>query len=155
MDSVIDSVHSRGMTSVTAAAVGALLAISVVAAGTGRALSRRAQTIEAAGAAYVAAVALMFDTDGVLGGVALVLGLAAVARYVYAVISATRNGPARLFAALERESAAKGRFLPATVVDRFSYAGAKNADGRPTRHGYSGRYDEAAGSYLEEGSILA
>jgi class 3 adenylate cyclase len=119
MDSVTDSVHSKRMTSVTAAAVGALLALSVVAAGTGRALSRRAQTIEAAGAAYVAAVALMFDTDGVLGGVALVLGLAAVARYVYAVVSATRNGPARLFAALERESAAKGRFLPAAVVDRL------------------------------------
>src|ERR1700736_2736806 len=112
LDSLTGSVHSSRMTSVTAAAVGALLTLSVVATGTGRALSRRAATLEAAAAAYVAALVLMFDADGVLSGVALVLGLAAIARYVHTVVSATRTGPARLFAALERESAAKGRFLP-------------------------------------------
>jgi class 3 adenylate cyclase len=57
--------------------------------------------------------------EGVLGGVALVLGLAAVARYAQAVVSATRDAPARLFAAFERESEAKGRFLPRTLVDRL------------------------------------
>ncbi|GAC1573861.1 MAG: hypothetical protein NVS3B7_05480 [Candidatus Elarobacter sp.] len=114
--------QSSLMTSVTAGAAGALLALSVIAAGSGRALSRRAETVEAAGAAFVAAIAFVFDVDGVLDGVALVLGLAAAARYAYAVISATRVGPARLFAALERESAAKGRFLPRTVVDRLGRA---------------------------------
>ena len=111
--------HPSLMTSVTAGFAGALLALSVIAAGSGRALSRRAECSQAALAALVAAVAIMLDADGVLDGVVLVLGLAAAVRYALAVVSATREGPARLFAALERESAAKGRFLPRTVVDRL------------------------------------
>ncbi len=49
----------------------------------------------------------------------LVLGAAAVARYGMAVVSATREAPARLFAAFERDSEAKARFLPRMLVDRL------------------------------------
>jgi adenylate cyclase len=108
------------MTSLTAVAAGALGALAVVAAGTGLALRRRRETLEAAAAAALATVAMILGgDDGVLGGVAFVLGLAAVARYAQAVVSATRDAPARLFATFERESEAQGRFLPRTLVDRL------------------------------------
>jgi class 3 adenylate cyclase len=107
------------MTTVTALAAGALGALAVLAAGTGPALRRRRETLEAAGAATLATAAMAIGGDDVLGGVALVLGLAAAARYTQAVISATRDGPARLFATFERESEARGRFLPRTLVDRL------------------------------------
>jgi class 3 adenylate cyclase len=108
------------MMSVTAIAVGALGALAVIAAGTGHALRRRREALEAAAAASLATVAMILGGDeAVLAGVALVLGLAAVARYVQAVVSATRDAPARLFATFERESEAKGRFLPRTLVDRL------------------------------------
>src|ERR1700738_3207131 len=100
------------MISVTAAAAGALAALAVIAAGTGHALRRRREALEAAGAAALATVAMILGGDeGLLGGVALVLGLAAVARYAQAVVSATRDAPARLFATFERESEAQGRLL--------------------------------------------
>ncbi|HEY0613146.1 MAG TPA: adenylate/guanylate cyclase domain-containing protein [Candidatus Elarobacter sp.] len=108
------------MTPVTAAAVGALGALAIVAAATGGALRRRRETLEASGAAALAMLATILGGDeGVLLGVALVLAGAAVARYAQAVVSATRDAPARLFAALERENEAKGRFLPRTLVDRL------------------------------------
>jgi class 3 adenylate cyclase len=107
------------MTSVTAVAAGALGALAVIAAASGPALRRRREALEAAAAAAVAALALVVDGEGILIGVALVLGLAAIARYAQAVVSATRDAPARLFAAFERESEARGRFLPRTLVDRL------------------------------------
>ncbi|HEX3465554.1 MAG TPA: adenylate/guanylate cyclase domain-containing protein [Candidatus Elarobacter sp.] len=107
------------MTSVTAVAAGALGALAVIAAASGPALRRRREGLEAAAAAAVAALALVLDGEGILIGVALVLGLAAVARYAQAVVSATRDAPARLFATFERESEARGRFLPRTLVDRL------------------------------------
>jgi len=108
------------MTSVTAAAAGALGALALVAVATGPALRRRRETLEAAAAAALALVATVLGGDDfVLIGVALVLSAAAVARYAQAVVSATRDAPARLFAAFERESEARGRFLPRTLVDRL------------------------------------
>jgi len=108
------------MISVTAAAAGALGALAIVAAASGRALRRRRETREAAAAAALATVAVILGgDDGILGGVAFVLGLAAVARYAQAVVSATRDAPARLFATFERENEAQGRFLPRTLVDRL------------------------------------
>ena len=108
------------MISVTAAAAGALAALAIIAAGSGHALRRRREALEAAAAATLAAIAMILGGDeAVLGGVALVLGLAAIARYAQAVVSATRDAPARLFATFERESLAKGRFLPRTLVDRL------------------------------------
>jgi len=107
------------MTTVTAMAAGALGALAVLAAATGPALRRKRETVEAAAAATLAAVAMALGGDTVLGGVAVVLGLAAAARYGQAVVSATRDGPARLFATFERESEARGRFLPRTLVDRL------------------------------------
>jgi adenylate cyclase len=108
------------MISVTAVAAGALGALTVIAAATGSALRRRREALEAAAAAAVATVAIVLGgEDGVLAGVALVLALAAAARYAHAVFSATRDGPARLFAAFERESEARSRFLPRTLVDRL------------------------------------
>jgi adenylate cyclase len=108
------------MMSVTAIAVGALGALAVIATATGPALRRRREALEAAAAAALATVALGLGGDeGVLGGVAIVLGLAAAGRYAQAVVSATRDAPARLFAAFERESEARGRFLPRTLVDRL------------------------------------
>ncbi|MBV8298432.1 MAG: adenylate/guanylate cyclase domain-containing protein [Candidatus Eremiobacteraeota bacterium] len=108
------------MTSVTAAAAGALGALALVAVATGPALRRRRETLEAAAAAALALVATVLGGDDfVLIGVALVLSAAAVARYTQAVLSATRDAPARLFAAFERESEARGRFLPRTLVDRL------------------------------------
>jgi class 3 adenylate cyclase len=108
------------MISVTAAAAGALAALAIIAAGSGHALRRRREALEAAAAATFATIAMILGGDeAVLGGVALVLGLAAVARYAQAVVSATRDAPARLFATFERESEAKGRFLPRTLVDRL------------------------------------
>ncbi|HYW55025.1 MAG TPA: adenylate/guanylate cyclase domain-containing protein [Dongiaceae bacterium] len=101
-------------------AAGALGALAVIAAGTGHALRRRREALEAAAAAALATVAIILGGDeGVLGGVVLVLSAAALARYAQAVVSATRDAPARLFAAFERESEAKGRFLPRTLVDRL------------------------------------
>jgi adenylate cyclase len=108
------------MTAITAATAGALGTLAIVAAGSGRALRRPRETREAAAAAAIATVATILGGDeGVLAGVAVVLGLAAIARYVQAVISATRDAPARLFATFERESEAQGRFLPRTLVDRL------------------------------------
>jgi adenylate cyclase len=108
------------MTSVTAVAAGALGALALVAVATGPALRRRRETLEAAAAAALAVVATILGGDDfVLIGVALVLSAAAVARYAQAVVSATRDAPARLFAAFERESEARGRFLPRTLVDRL------------------------------------
>ena len=107
------------MTTVTAVAAGALGALAVLAAGTGPALRRKRETLEAAAAATLAAGAMVLGGDDLFGGVALVLGLAAVARYGQAVVSATRDAPARLFATFERESEARGRFLPRTLVDRL------------------------------------
>jgi adenylate cyclase len=108
------------MTSLTAAAAGAFGALAILAAGTGPALRRRREALEAAAAAAVAALALVLGGDeGVLTGVACVLGVAAIVRYVWAVRSAMSDSSARLFAAFERESEAKGRFLPRTLVDRL------------------------------------
>ncbi|MDB5026821.1 MAG: chemotaxis protein CheY [Candidatus Eremiobacteraeota bacterium] len=108
------------MTAITAATAGALGTLAIVAAGSGRALRRPRETREAAAAAAIATVATILGGDeGVLAGVAVVLGLAAIARYVQAVVSATRDAPARLFATFERESEAQGRFLPRTLVDRL------------------------------------
>ncbi len=108
------------MTSLTAVAAGALFALAAIAAASGPALRRRREALEAAAAAAVAALALVLDgEEGILIGVALVLGLAAIARYAQALVSATRDAPARLFAAFERESEARGRFLPRTLVDRL------------------------------------
>lgn len=108
------------MTSVTAAAAGALGTLTLIAVATGRPLRRRRETLEAACAAGVATIAIILGGDeGVLGGVALVLGAAAVIRYGLAVLSATRDAPARLFAAIERESEAKARFLPRMLVERL------------------------------------
>ena len=108
------------MTTVTAAAAGALGALAAVAAATGPALRRRRETREAAAAAALSAVALILGGDGyVLAGVALVLAVAAIGRFVQAVVAASNDAPARLFAAFERENQAKGRFLPRTLVDRL------------------------------------
>src|SRR6202163_3465804 len=108
------------MMSATDAATGALAALALIAAGSGPALRRRRETLEAAAAAALAAVAMILGgADGILAGVALVLGAAAAARYGHAVYRATRDGPAQLFATFERESQAKGRFLPRTLVDRL------------------------------------
>jgi class 3 adenylate cyclase len=108
------------MTSLTAAAAGAFGALAILAAGTGPALRRRREALEAAAAAALAALALVLGGDeGVLTGVACVLGVAAIVRYVWAVRSAMNDSSARLFATFERESEAKGRFLPRTLVDRL------------------------------------
>ena len=107
------------MTPLTAAGASAMATLAVVALATGAALRRRRETREAAAAAAVGAAIAAFDVDGVLAGVWLVLGAAAAARFGYAIVDATRDRPARLWAALERESAAKGRFLPRTLVDRL------------------------------------
>jgi adenylate cyclase len=108
------------MTSLTAVAAGALFALAAIAAASGPALRRRREALEAAAAAAVAALALVLDgEEGILIGVALVLGLAAIGRYAQTLVSATRDAPARLFAAFERESEARGRFLPRTLVDRL------------------------------------
>src|ERR1700676_3398363 len=107
------------MTTVTPLPAGALSAFAVLAAVTGPALRRKRETLEAAAAAALAAVVMGLGGDEIFGGVALVLGLAAVGRYAQAVYSATRDAPARLFATFERESEAKGRFLPRTLVDRL------------------------------------
>ncbi|HEY4439133.1 MAG TPA: adenylate/guanylate cyclase domain-containing protein [Candidatus Elarobacter sp.] len=107
------------MTPFTAAATSAMGTLAVVALAGGRALRRRREGAEAAAAAALGAALAALDTDGIFAGVWLVLGLAAAARYGGAVVGATRDRPARLWAALERESAAKGRFLPRTLVDRL------------------------------------
>jgi adenylate cyclase len=107
------------MTSITAAVAGAFGALAVIAVATGPALRRRRETLEAAAIAALGAVAMILGGDSVLVGVALVLGVAAAGWYGRAVISATRDAPARLFATFERENEAKGRFLPRTLVDRL------------------------------------
>lgn len=109
------------MTPVTAAAAGALGALAVIAACTGRALRAPALAAESSLAAGIAALAAALGGDGVLVWMALVLGLAAVARYAQAVAGASRDGSARLVAQLERESAAKSRFVPRTLIDRLGY----------------------------------
>ncbi|MBV8748798.1 MAG: adenylate/guanylate cyclase domain-containing protein, partial [Candidatus Eremiobacteraeota bacterium] len=108
------------MTSVTAAAAGALGALAVIAAGTSQALRRPREGFEAAAAAALAVAALLLGgDDGVLGGVAFVLGAAAALRYAHGVRGAGRSATARLFRAFERDNQAKGRFLPRTLVDRL------------------------------------
>jgi class 3 adenylate cyclase len=107
------------MTPLTAAGASALATLGLVALATGRALRRRRETAEAAAVAAVGAAVAFADVEGVFAGVWLVLGLAAAARYGGAIVAASRDRPARLWAALERESAAKGRFLPRTLVDRL------------------------------------
>ncbi len=108
------------MNLVGAGTAGALAALAIVAAASGPALRRRREAFEAAAAAALGAFAVVVGGDeGVLAGVAIVLGAAAVARYAQAVVAATRDAPARLFAAFERESEARGRFLPRTLVDRL------------------------------------
>ena len=102
----------------TAAAAGGLAVLGAIAAATGPALRRRREALEASAAAFVGAAALAFGGD-VLGLVALVLGVAALGRYAQAVLSATRDAPARLFATFERESEATSRFLPRILVDRL------------------------------------
>ncbi len=109
------------MTPVTAAAAGALGALAVIAACTGRALRAPAQAAESSLAAGIAALAAALGGDGVLIWMALVLGLAAVGRYAQAVAGATRDRSSRLVAQLERESAAKSRFVPRTLIDRLGY----------------------------------
>ena len=107
------------MSPLSAAGMSAMATLAVAAFATGRALRRSRETREAAAAAAVGAVIAAFDGEGIFAGVWLVLGLAAAARFGYAILGATQDRPARLWAALERESAAKGRFLPRTLVDRL------------------------------------
>ncbi|HZO92674.1 MAG TPA: adenylate/guanylate cyclase domain-containing protein [Candidatus Baltobacteraceae bacterium] len=111
------------MTLATAAAAGALAVLALAAAGSGRALRRPRETLEAAVGATVALIALVLEKvngyEGVLTGVALVLGIAAAARFAQSVIDASRDASSRLFALLEKENAAKSRFLPRTLVDRL------------------------------------
>jgi class 3 adenylate cyclase len=107
------------MSPLTAAAAGSLATLAIVAVATGPALRRRREVAEAAAAATVGAIVAVIDVEGVLAGVWLLLGIAAAARFAHAVVLATHDRPARLWAALERESAAKGRFLPRTLVDRL------------------------------------
>lgn len=107
------------MTLVTAAETGALGTLAVIAASTAYAFRRPTQMFVAAGAAVLAAVATAFDEDGVLVGVAVILALAAVGLFARAVRAATTDDASRLLAELQRESTAKGRFLPRTLVDRL------------------------------------
>jgi len=107
------------MSPLTAAEAAALLMLAVVAAASGSALRRRRETLEAAGLAAAGALAAIFGTDGVLWAVALVLGLAACLRYGFALVAASRDRPTRLWTALERENAARGRFFPRTLIDRL------------------------------------
>jgi class 3 adenylate cyclase len=107
------------MSLLTAAGIGALVTLAIVAVATGPALRRRREAGEAAAASLIGATIAAFDIEGVLAGVWLVVGLAGAARFAQTIVSATRDRPARLWAALERESAAKGRFLPRTLVDRL------------------------------------
>ncbi|HEX3550786.1 MAG TPA: adenylate/guanylate cyclase domain-containing protein [Candidatus Elarobacter sp.] len=108
------------MNVLAAGLAGALATLAVLAATSGPALRRRREGLEAAAAAALAALAIVLGgDDGILAGVAIVLGCAAVARYAHAVIAATRDAPARLFATFQRENEARGRFLPRTLVDRL------------------------------------
>ena len=67
------------------------------------------------------ALAAGLGGDGVLVWMAALLGSAAVVRYTQAVLRATRDGSSRLVAQWERESAAKSRFVPRTLIDRLGY----------------------------------
>lgn len=107
------------MTAVTAAAAGALGMLSVTAAWSGRALRNRRATTEASLGAGLAMIMTALGSEGIFTGAEVVLGLVAVVRYGQAIAGATRDGSARLVAALERESAAKSRFVPRTLVDRL------------------------------------
>ena len=110
------------MTPLTAAGASALSMLAAAALATGRALRRRRETAEAAAAAAVAAAIAVVDVEGVFAGVWLTLGAAAAARFGGAIVAATRDRPGRLWAALERERAARGRFLPPTLVDRLGHS---------------------------------
>ncbi len=108
------------MTILAAAASGALATLALAAAASGPALRRRRECFEAAAAAAIAGAAIVLDSDeGVLAGVALVLGVAAVARFAHALFTSMHDAPARLFATFERESEVRSRFLPRTLVDRL------------------------------------
>ena len=107
------------MTLVTAAETGALGTLALVAASTAHAFRRPTEMLVAAAAAVLAAVATAFDEDGVLVGVAVILALTAVGLFARAVRAATTDDASRLLAELQRESTAKGRFLPRTLVDRL------------------------------------
>ena len=107
------------MTAVTAAVAGALATLSVTAAWSGRALRNRRATTEASLAGTLAMIMTVLGGEGIFTGGEIVLGLVAVVRFGQAIASATRDGPARLVAELERESAAKNRFVPRTLVERL------------------------------------
>lgn len=107
------------MTAVTAAAAGALAMLSGVAAWSGRALRNRRATSEASLAAGLATIMVVLGGEGIFTGAELVLGLVAIGRFGQAVAGATRDGPGRLVAELERESAAKNRFVPRTLIERL------------------------------------
>lgn len=107
------------MTAVTAAAAGALAMLSGVAAWSGRALRNRRATSEASLAAGLATIMAVLGGEGIFTGAELVLGLVAIGRFGQAVAGATRDGPGRLVAELERESAAKNRFVPRTLIERL------------------------------------
>jgi class 3 adenylate cyclase len=107
------------MTPVTAAEAASLTMLAVVAAASGSALRRPRETREAAVAAAAGVLAAIFGTDGVLWAVALVLGLAACLRFGFALLAASRDRPTRLWAALERENAVRGRFFPHTLFERL------------------------------------
>ncbi len=107
------------MTSLTAVTAGSLGMLALVAAASGRALRQVQAAAESALAATIATIADVLGGDSVLIGVVAILGLAAAARFAWALVASTRDEPARMLALLERESAAKGRFIPRTLYDRL------------------------------------
>src|ERR1700752_1744564 len=94
------------MTAVTAAAAGAGSTLAVVAAWSGRALRNRRAAAEASLAATLATIMTVLGGDGIFAGAAFVLGAVAAVRFGFAISAATKDGPGRLLAELERESAA-------------------------------------------------
>ncbi|HTJ25966.1 MAG TPA: adenylate/guanylate cyclase domain-containing protein [Candidatus Limnocylindria bacterium] len=107
------------MTAVTAAAAGAGASLSVIAAWSGRALRNRRAAAEASLAAVLATIMTVLGGDGVLAGAAFVLGVVAAVRFGWAIAAATKDGPGRLLAELERESAAKSRFVSRALIERL------------------------------------
>jgi class 3 adenylate cyclase len=107
------------MTSIMDVAGGAFAAVAVVAATGGRAVGETRIRLEAAALAGVGAVVALLDVSGVFSIVALILGLSGMARFAEALVRARREHATRLFAALERESVARSRFLPRALLDRL------------------------------------
>ena len=64
------------MSPLTAAGIGALATLAIVALATGPALRRRREAAESAAAALIGAAIAAVDVEGVLSGVWLVVGLA-------------------------------------------------------------------------------